>query len=239
MSTPTLHGGLGERPLLRRPSVSRLPRSVRGPHPIPRPSCEGGGEIQRPQQHHPGRTRPGSRPAPGLAPGREAGRRRRPSWRAGGGRRPSGAAATPPGDQTAGRGRGQPGRRLCREAQGRLPGPRSAQPAHRGRSGPRPGAFRAREAACPGKSRPPSRRRHTARQSGGRGFPESAPRPPARHCAESDHIWASLPLRQRGKPRCGRGGRRACALGVWRGRLTASSLQPALSCGTGSCVRPF
>lgn len=40
-----------------------------------------------------------------------------------------------------------------------------------------------------------------ARQSGGRGFPESAQRPPSRHWTESARIWSALPLRQRGKPR--------------------------------------
>lgn len=42
-----------------------------------------------------------------------------------------------------------------------------ARPAHRTRSGPRPGAFRACAAACLGKSRPSSRRHGPARQSGG------------------------------------------------------------------------
>lgn len=34
----------------------------------------------------------------------------------------------------------------------------------------------------------------------GRGFPESARRPPSRHWTESAHVGAALPLRQRGKP---------------------------------------
>lgn len=48
--------------------------------------------------------------------------------------------------------------------------------------GPFPGA-----AALPGRA-------------GGRGFPESARRPPSRHWAESALLWTALPLRQLGKP---------------------------------------
>lgn len=122
-----------------------------------------------------------------------------------------------PEDQTEGRGRGPAQAPALPGDSGQLLGRRITQPAHSRRSGPRPGAFRAQAAARSGKSRPPSRRRSTAGQSWGRGFPESARRPPARHCAESDHVWAKLPPRQRGKPRRGCGGSRACALSVCGG----------------------
>lgn len=101
--------------------------------------------------------------------GKLAGGAALPGGRGWGRRRPSAEAAAPPAQKIRRRGVGAAGprRQLCREARGRLLGPRSAQPAHRGRSGPRPGAFRAQAAARPGKSRPPSRRHSPARQSGG------------------------------------------------------------------------
>lgn len=120
----------------------------------------------------PGRTRPGSLPAPGLAPGRE-------NWQAGAALPGGGvgnrggydapAAATPCPDQVRQRGRGAQqgwGASPLGKTLGGSRGP-EARPAHRTRSGPRPGAFRACAAACLGKSRPSSRRHGPARQSGG------------------------------------------------------------------------
>lgn len=96
----------------------------------------------------------------------------------------------------AGPGRRAGGGRL----RGGSPDP-GARPTHRGRPGLRPGAFRARAAARLGKSRPPSGRRGPCPAERGRGFPESARRPRARHWTECAQIRAALPLRQQGKPR--------------------------------------
>lgn len=153
---------------------------------------------------HRGSTRPGSHPDTGLAPGGETGRRAPPFLAGGEGDRcgkDSQAAANPHPGQVRQRGRGGAG---VPARDGRLWGgslDSGARPAHHGRSGPRPGAFRARAAACLGKSRPPSGRRGPCPAERGRGFPESARRPPSRHWTESAHIWAALPFRQQGKPR--------------------------------------
>lgn len=118
----------------------------------------------------PGRTRPGSRPAPNLAPGRG-------NWQAGAAL-PGGGGGYRGGNQGCSNpppGSGQTERAWARRSPDANPMGQSlgwprdpgAWPSHRGRSGPRPGAFRAPAAACLGKSRPPSRRRSPARQSGG------------------------------------------------------------------------
>lgn len=163
---------------LQDPKPARPP-SGRTSRPPTRPSCGGG----RPAR---GRRRPAARaaapagpdlavalrPAPNLAPGRG-------NWQAGaalpgggGGvprrRRREGCSNPPPGSGQTERAwaRRGPDADPMGRARGWLRDP-GAWPSHRGRSGPRPGAFRAPAAACLGKSRPPSRRRSPARQSGG------------------------------------------------------------------------
>lgn len=110
-------------------------------------------------------------PLPAWHPGGETGRRAPPFLAGVGGprrQRRAGSSNPPPGSWQTGRAwaRRGPGARPMGRLRGGSRGA-GARPAHRGRSGPRPGAFRAPAAACLGKSRPPSRRRGPAGQSGG------------------------------------------------------------------------
>lgn len=134
--------------------------------------CEGGGGARRPEQPpRQDQTWQSPRSRPGTREGKLAGGHR-PSWRGWGGDRGGNdaqATASPRPGQVKCSGRGL-GRTQGPARWGKLWGSSwgsGARPAHRGRSGPRPGAFRASVAASLGKSRPPSRRRSPARQSGG------------------------------------------------------------------------
>lgn len=181
-------------PFLGPPSSEAGQRARRGAPPTRRGRGQeggegGGGGARRPEQpprqdqawHPAGET---GRRAPPFLAGAGGGERRlhrRGSEAAGRGRQPSQRRAGDGGPRSAAR----PPRALCSRAWG-FPGPPSRPPGEN--PSPLPGA-----AALPG-------------SAGGRGFPESARRPPSRHWAESAHIWAALPLRQRGKPRRARGG---------------------------------
>lgn len=130
---------------------------------------EGGDGARRPKQP-PRQDQTWQSPCsqPGTREGKLAGGSR-PSWRGWGVPRRQRRLQQPPARV---RSDGVPWARRVRNANpmgqalGWLRDP-GAWPSHRGRSGPRPGVFRARAAACLGKSRPPSRRRSPARQSGG------------------------------------------------------------------------
>lgn len=140
------------------------PSHLRGREPRARAAAAPGGLSSRP-----GRTRPGSHPAPAW--------HREGNWQTGtalpgGGEGDRGSkdmrtTATPRPGQVRQRGCGGawvPARKERLWGGSRDP---RARPAHRGRSGLRPGAFRAQAATRLGKSRPPSGRRGLAGQSGG------------------------------------------------------------------------